>query len=466
MVKSGRKFFYFLVMVLVFAFFVTSAVADEKVLGQRYQLPNGLIWLFSQQTELPVVTVILTLKAGALFDPAQKEGLANLTAALLRYGTKTRTAQQIAESMDFLGASFSTGADRDVATIKLTVLKKDLAESLKIFQDVLLNPKFAYQELQPLVQRLKGTLKSQEDEPGIVASRAFRRTIYGDYPYGFPEIGTAESLMKINSGDLVNFHRQYYRPNNAILTIVGDLTQAEAQKMVEAFFGGWEAGEIPPPPPPPSTRITKPTVVRIDKDITQANIFLGQIGIKRTNPDFYAFQAMNYILGGGGFESRLMDNIRDNLGLVYNVQSGFGPGLEPGPFDISLETKNATGGQAVTEALKELDRIRQNLVTEKELTDAKSYLIGSLPMKMDSNAKRATLLGYVELYGLGLDYPWRYPEILNRITRDDILNVARKYLDPDTYALVVVGKQQDIQLSLPSQWQEQTINPSKGEPVR
>jgi zinc protease len=466
MVKSGRKVFYFLVIALVSALFLTSAAAADKVLGQRYQLPNGLIWLFSQQTELPMVTVNLTVKAGALFDPAQKEGLANLTAALLRYGTKTRTAQQIAESMDFLGANFSTGADRDVASIKLTVLKKDLAESLKIFQDVLLNPKFAYQELQPLVQRLKGTLKSQEDEPGIVASRAFRRTIYGDHPYGFPEIGTPESLMKINSFDLVNFHRQYYRPNNAILTIVGDLTQAEAQKLVEDFFQGWETGALPPLPPPPSPRLTKPTVVKIAKDITQANIILGQIGIKRTNPDFYAFQVMNYILGGGGFESRLMDNIRDNLGLVYNVHSNFGPGLEPGPFDISLETKNATGGQAVTEVLKELERIRQDLVTEKELTDAKSYLIGSLPMKMDSNAKRAALLGYVELYGLGLDYPWRYPEILNGVTRDDILNVARKYLDPDTYALVVVGKQQDIPLNLPPQWQEQTINPSKGEPVR
>ena len=139
--------------------------------------------------------------------------------------------------------------------MKLTVLKKDLPEALKIFQDVLLNPRFASQELQPMVQRLQGTLKSQEDEPGIVAGRAFRRTIYGDYPYGFPEIGTAASLMKITSYDLFKFHRQYYHPNNAILTIVGDLTQAEAQKIVEEFFGGLETGELPPPPPPPSPRL-------------------------------------------------------------------------------------------------------------------------------------------------------------------------------------------------------------------
>jgi zinc protease len=465
MIKSGKNFLFLVVAVLLLGLSATAAAADQ-VLGQRLQLPNGLIWLFSPQSDLPLVTVDLTVKAGALFDPAQKEGLANLTAALLRYGTKTRNAQQIAEEIDFLGASFSTGAGRDVANLKLTVLKKDLAESLKILQDVLLNPIFAPQELQSMVQRLKGTLKSQEDEPGIVAGRAFRRTLYGNYPYAYPEIGTAEGLGRISQYDLIKFHRQYYRPNNAILTIVGDLTQAEAQKIVEQFFGGWGPGELPPPPPPPSPHLTKPTMVKIDKDITQANIILGQMGIKRSDPDFYAFQLMNYILGGGGFSSRLMDNIRENRGLVYNVHSSFEPGLEPGPFDVSLETKNTSGGLAVAEVLKELERIRQDLVDEKELADAKSYLIGSLPMKMDSNAKRAALLGYAELYGLGLDYPWRYPEILAKITRDDILNVARKYLDPEKYLLVVVGKQQDIQLNLPSQWQEQTTNPPKGESSR
>jgi zinc protease len=464
--KSGKKFHCLVVFLMLFGIYATASAAEGPVLGQRFQLANGLIVLFSQQSDLPMVTVDLTLKAGALFDPAQKEGLANLTAALLRYGTKSRTAQQIAEEIDFLGASFSSGAGRDVANLKLTVLKKDLAESLKIFQDVLMNPRFAAQEIQAMVQRLKGTLKSQEDEPGIVASRAFRRNLYGDYPYGFPEIGTAESLVKIYGGDLVKFHRQYYRPNNAILTIVGDLTVEEAQKIAEEFFGRWEAGELPAPPPPPSPRVSKPTVVKIDKDITQANIILGQVGIKRTDPDFYAFQLMNYILGGGGFSSRLMDNIRENRGLAYSVNSSFEPGLEPGPFDISLETKNASGGEAVTEVLKEIDRIRRDLVDEKELADAKSYLIGSLPMKMDSNAKRAALLGYVELYGLGLDYPWRYPDILNKITRDDILNVARKYLDPERYLLVLVGKQQDIKLTLPSEWQQQTTNSSKGDSSR
>jgi zinc protease len=463
---SGKYLLYLVILISFLTLSAPAGTAADQVLGQRFQLPNGLIWLFSSQSDLPLVTVNLTVKAGGLFDPPQKAGLANLTASLLRYGTKTRTAQQIAEAMDFLGASFSTGGGRDVANLKLTVLKKDLPEALKIFQDVLLNPRFAPPELQSMVARLQGSLKSQEDEPGIVAGRAFRKHLYGDYPYAFPEIGTPESLGRINPNDLVTFHRQWYRPNNSILTLVGYLTQEEAQKIVTDFFGGWEKGALPPSPPPPAPRLDKPTVVRINKDITQANIILGQIGLKRNDPDFYAVQVMNYILGGGGFASRLMDNIRDNRGLVYNVHSSIEPGLEAGPFDISLETKNASGGEAVTEVLKELDRIRRDLVSEKELADAKSYLVGSLPLKMDSNAKRAALLGYAELYGLGLDYPWRYPAIVNNITRDDILNAARKYLDPDKYLLVVVGKQQDIPLTLPPQWQEPTTNPPKGESAR
>lgn len=433
--------------------------AGDQVLGERFVLPNGLVCLFSQQSDLPLVTVDLTIKAGALFDPPAKAGLANLTASLLRYGTKTKNAQQIAEEVDLLGAALSTSAGRDAATVKLTILKKDLRTGLQILQEVLLQPRFSQLELQAMVQRLKGTLKSQEDEPGIVAERAFRRTVFGDHPYGFPAIGTLVSLPKISQYDLQTFHRLYYRPNNTILTVVGDLTLDEAKGLIEEFFADWEKGELPSPPPTPAAKQTQPTVVKIDKDITQANIMLGLLGLSRSDADFYAFQLMNYILGGGGFTSRLMDNIRENRGLAYSVHSSFEPGLVAGPFDIGLETKNASGNEAVAQILQELIRIREELVTETELADAKTYLISSLPMKMDSNAKRAALLGYVEMYNLGLDYPWRYPEIINAVTRDDVLQVARKYLDPERYVLVVVGRQQEINLNLPPTWRQETPTP-------
>jgi zinc protease len=181
-------------------------------------------------------------------------------------------------------------------------------------------------------------------------------------------------------------------------------------------------------------------VTVIDKDLTQANIILGNLGIARHNPDFYAFQVMNYILGGGGFASRLLDEIRVNRGLAYSVSSSFSPGLEPGPFTVSLETKNASAAEAIDQVVAQIRLIMSKPVTEQELKDAKSYLIGSFPRKIDSMSKRAGMLGYVEVYGLGLDYPWRYPELIQHLTSADIQKVAEKYLQPDNYLLVVVGK--------------------------
>ncbi len=421
-----------------------SAAESPKVLGVKEQLPNGLVWLFSEQRSLPLVAIQVMIKAGTLRDPHGKEGLANLTAILLQQGTKKRSATQIAEELDFLGARLSASGGDDFALLGFMVLKKDLAAGLDLFQDVLFNPIFAPKEVQQKVAQLLASFKSDEDEPGIVASRTFHRELFGANPYGHPPKGTPAGLKAISRNDLAEFYRTYYRPNNAILSIVGDLSHEEAAKVVAGVFGAWEQAPIPElkiPPPPP---LNKPEVTVINKDITQANIIWGHLGIARDNPDFYAFQIMNYILGGGGFASRLMDNIRENLGLAYSVGSSFDPGLQPGPFAVALETKNASAGDAVAQVTKEVERIRTKPVSEKELKDAKSYLIGSFPRKMDSLGKRASLLGYVEFYGLGLDYPWRYPGLVQNLTPTDIQKVAGKYLHPDRYLLVVVGNQAQI----------------------
>ncbi|MBW1916941.1 MAG: insulinase family protein [Deltaproteobacteria bacterium] len=449
----NRKISILLIIVVFCLVGPGIAAPAEQVLGKRYQLPNGLVWLFSEQPDLPLVTMELLIKAGVLQEPPGKAGLANLTAALLLGGTHSRSATQIAEEIDFLGARLGAGGGQDYAVLRLTVLKKNLSAALKLFQDILFNPVFAPAEIARKVERFKGQLKSEQDEPGVVAARAFCRALYGSHPYGYPVIGTEADLPTITQADLVNFHRQYYRPNNAILAVVGDLRPVEAQQLIEKFFGTWASAPVPERELPVIPRLKQNQVLRIDKDITQAHIVLGQVGIKRRNPDFYGFLVMNYILGGGGFASRLMDNIRDNRGLAYSVASSFNPGVAAGPFEITLETKNATAGVALREALKEQQRIRTELVTDKELSEAKSYLIGSLPRKMDSNAKRAWLLGYVEFYGLGLDYPWRYPDLINRLTRKEIQTVAQKYLSPQQL-LVVVGKQEKIELALPKDWME------------
>ncbi len=420
------------------------AAASEAVLGVREQLPNGLVWLFSQQSGLPMVSLQMFIKAGTLEDPKGKEGLANLTASLLASGAKGKSATQIAQEADFIGARLTARGGDDFTTISLVILKKDLDAGLGLLQDVLLNPAFAPAEVERKVAQFEATLKSEEDDPMLLARRTFARDLYGNFPYGHPVLGTIQGLAAITPRDLTQFHRTYYRPNNAVLSVVGDLTQDEARQWVTKIFGAWAAAPVPAPKLPAIPPLAEPKVVLIDRDISQANIVFGNLGINRANPDFYACQVMNYILGGGGFSSRLMDEIRVNRGLAFSVKSSFAPGLSPGPFTVSLETKNSSAAEAISQVRAQLQLIMNQPVKPKELEDAKSYLIGSFPRQMDSMTKRAQLMGYVEIYGLGLDYPWKYPKLIQDLTPAAIQRVAQKYLQPDKYLLVVVGKQSAI----------------------
>jgi zinc protease len=190
----------------------------------------------------------------------------------------------------------------------------------------------------------------------------------------------------------------------------------------------------------------KTETIKLDKNITQANIAIGHIGISRENPDFYAVAVMNYILGGGGFSSRLMDNIRDNKGLAYDVHSVFAAQKEPGAFRVWVQTKNESANEAIAESLKEINRIRTEPVSDQELADAKAYLTGSFPLRMDTYAKIAGMLTSVEIYNLGLDYPQKYPVLIKAVTKDDILRVAKKYLDPGRMVIVVLANHEKAKL--------------------
>ena len=401
-------------------FLAATAAAQEnappKVLGVRQQLPNGLVWLYSEQHSLPLVSVKVMIRTGVLRDPAGKAGLDNLTALMLTQGTKQKSATQIAEQVDSLGAKLAAGGSDDYASVSLTVLKNNLQPALDLLKDVLFNPVFDSDEIKHKIAQLRATFQTDEDEPGIVAARAFRQRLFGDNPYAHPVKGTPENLATIDRKDLVAFHDRFYRPNNAIVTVVGDLSPEEAKDCVTRTFGDWKPGTIPEMRLPAAPEVKSPERIIIDKNITQANIIWGHLGITRDNPDFYAVQLLNYILGGGGFSSRLLDNIRENRGLAYSVDSEFEAGLQPGAFEVNLETKNQSAQEAVNLVRREVEQIRAKPVSDAELKDAKSYLIGSFPAKMDSVARRAALMAYVELYGLGLDYPWRYPSLIQNIT--------------------------------------------------
>jgi zinc protease len=230
------------------------------------------------------------------------------------------------------------------------------------------------------------------------------------------------------------------------LVIAGQLSLEEGVRVMEPLFKEWKPAPVPRPALPSPPNLPGPIIEKIDRPITQANIIWGHLGISRANPDFYALQVMNYILGGGGFVSRLVDNIRDNLGLTYGIHSYFDAREYPGSFQIAVETKNQNANQALSEILKELKRMIEKGVSPTELSEAKAYLTGSFPLRMDTNAKLVRLLAAIELYGLGMDFPEKYAKFINQVTTEEVLGVARAYLRPDHFLLVVVGDQKEIRL--------------------
>jgi len=435
---------YVLIMVMV-AIVPGAAVAAEP-LGKRIVLENGMVLLFSGRHELPVVTVSMAIKAGGLVEPADKPGLASITASLLTQGTKKRTANQISSEIDFIGGSLSVAGGDDFASANLRVLAKDLRTGFDLLADVLMDPVFDQKEIDRKVKETLAAIQRQKEEPEVIAGDAFSKAVFGAHPYGRTSDDVAAYLPRITKQDIQDFYARRYGPNDCVVAVVGDVTEKEIVALLRERFAGWKSAEKQDPPHAAPPAIPSLTVRKMDKNITQANIALGQVGISRENPDFYAVVVMNYILGGGGFSSRLMDNIRDNRGLAYDVHSGFAAQKEPGAFRVWTQTKSESANEAIAEIFKELKRIRTEPVSDKELADAKAYLTGSFPLRMDTSAKIAGMLTNIEIYGLGLDYPQRYAGLINAVTKDDVLRVAKKYIDPDHMAMVVLGNQEKIKL--------------------
>lgn len=426
-------------MFLLLFVFLSPVFAYAGSMADREVLPNGMVLLHSERTALPIVRVVLAVKAGSVTEPAEKAGLANLTADLLNEGTAGRSSKEISDAIEFVGGELSASGGADYITLTLSVLKKDLALGFDLLSDIVLNPVFSDEEIKRRKAVIKSSILQQKEEPGVVASKAFNKAVFGDHPYGRPVEGTEESLDAITRRDIVDFHREYYVPNNAILSVVGDISKDELRALLDKYFKGWAKKDIVEKQLPLLRPVERPKIIKIDKDLTQTNIILGHLGTKRENPDFYAVSVMNYILGGGGFASRMMDNIRDNRGLSYDVHSFFSANKYAGSFQAGLQTKNRTANIAVDEILKEMDRIRTRPVTDKELSDAKSYLTGSFPLRIDSNRKIAGFLVAEEFYGLGLDYVDRYKKLIESVTKDDVLRVAKQYLNTKGYVLVMVG---------------------------
>jgi len=428
--------------IIISFFYVLSPDNSDALDVKRKVLDNGLILLIVERHNLPVVKVSLGINAGNLMEPEEKAGLSSLVASLLTEGTTSRTAEQISESIEFVGGSIGASGGDDYNSATLSVLKKDIDLGFDLLSDVILNPVFPEDKFNKKKERIKGNLKAREEDPDFLASREFKKALFGSHPYGRLISGTSESIDNIIREDLVEFHSTYYVPDNSVMSVVGDVRPEEVDKLIDKYFSKWDSKKDASPSTPKVEVVRKRQTIKIDKDLTQATIKLGHTGVSRDNPDYYSLSVMNYILGGGGFASRLMQNIREEKGLVYDIHSYFRSNRLGGSFQVGLQTKNESANTAIEEILKEIKAIRNLHVTDEELSDAKAFLTGSFPMRIETSSRIASFLVAVEFYGLGVRYIDDYPEYINKVTKEDVNRVAGKYLDPEKFILVVVANQE------------------------
>jgi len=405
----------------------------------KITMANGMTVVVVEQHFLPIVEIHALIRTGSAHDPPEKAGLANLTASLLEEGTTTRSSKQLAELIDFVGGSLEVAAHEDYTTAAARVLKKDIDLGFTLLADVLLHPAFPPQEFNRVRTQILGEIISDSDDPGHMAMKTFNQLVFHNHPYRWPVNGTEETLSKITLADVHSFYAKEYLPNQVILAIVGDITVEQATALVQTHLGAWKKGPAPARTAKKPGAIGKKAMQFIEKDLSQSTIVLGHGGISRTNPDFYAVTVMNYILGGGGFSSRLMDSIRDKQGLAYGIMSHYEARAMPGSFWVNLQTKTDTTNQAINGVLAEIKAIRETPVNDQELAEAKSFLMGNFPLRLDSTAKLANVLAQVEFFGLGFEYFSQYPKWIERVTKEDVQRVAKQYLNPQQYALVVVG---------------------------
>lgn len=413
---------------------------------QVQRLPNGLMIAVVEMHEAPVVDATLLVRAGAVFDPPDQPGLATFCANMLDEGAGSRSALEIAEQADYLGASFSTDAGPEMSQVSLHITRRRLAEGLDLMADVALRPTFPDSEIARQRELRKTALLQLRDEPTQIAPLAFNAIVFGiAHPYGRPINGTDASAAKLDRAAVVRFWQTHYRPGAARILLVGDITPAEAKALVTSRFGAWAAGEPPAMPaqdaPPPAPR----AFYLVDKPgAAQSVIRIGHVGVARSTPDYFALQVLNTLLGGS-FTSRLNQNLRETHGYTYGAGSSFDMRHMPGPFRASASVVTAKTDSSLIEFLKELRRVRDEAVPEAELEKTRSYIALSLPSEFETTAGAAARTLELLANDLPLDTWQSYIPRVRAVTAADVQRVAKKYLDPDHFAIVVVGDRSAIE---------------------
>jgi zinc protease len=411
---------------------VTFSQYDVRKLG------NGLTVVVVRQTEQPVVSVRMLIRAGSAQDPADKAGVATMVAALLDQGTTSRSAAEVADTIDFMGGGLGTGAGTDLSFANTILLKSKLDEGLQLLADVVRRPAFAAEELDRQREQVLSALKVSYQDPDYVAGAVVERLIFGFHPYGRPANGTPESVAGLTRDDLVAFHTQWYHPDNTLVAVVGDVAVDAAVAAVEKAFGDWPKGATPataPSDPPEPTR----RVVVIDRPgAVQTEIRVGQLAIRRDHPDYMPLNLAVKILGGEG-GNRLQGVLRSDRGLTYGASAEMDAFQRSGAIVADTDTRTETTIEALTLTVGEFVRLQQDAVSERELGSAQAFLAGNFALTIETPDAIALKVLNALFYGLDLEDVSEYPEQVYRVSQGDIQRVSRAYLRPARLAVVLVG---------------------------
>jgi zinc protease len=414
---------------------------------QKRQLSNGLpVWLVELH-EVPVVQVNLLVLSGSAIETGKKFGVASLTAAMLEQGAGSRSALEIADAIDYLGADLSAASGFDSTAVRLHVPVSHLADALPIMADIALRPTFPREELDRQRQQRLTSILQARDDPAAIAAATFARVLYGpEHRYGLPTFGSAETTKAFAVDDLKSFYASIFRPDNAALIVVGDVTGDRVLPLLESAFGGWKpaAGSKPAAALPAVNEPVARTIYIVDKPgAPQSQIRIGWIGVPRSTPDYFPLRVLNTALGES-FTSRLNNNLREQHGYTYGASSTFDMREAAGPFYAAAGVQTDKTSESLTEFFKELNGILKP-VPEEELTRAKNYIALRYPAAFEATGDISRQLENAVAYHLPDDYFSTYVQKIEGVTAADVQRVAQKYLTPGRFAVVVVGDEKTIE---------------------
>ncbi len=426
--------------ILAFAALVAAAPAFATPHIQHWQAKSGAQVYFVEDHDLPMLDVAVTFPAGSGFDSAEKSGLAGMTQDLLDHGADGLSEDDISRKIADIGAILGDTFDQDRAGLSLRTLSsaRERGEALSILAKILQHPTFPEKIIAREKERLIAALKEEETKPESIAAKAFGKAVYDGHPYGLQPSGSVDSVEKIQRADIEGFYRAHYSAKSAIVALMGDVTRAEAEAIAQQLTAELPPGGASGVIPPVAVQI-KASEQRIPHPATQSHILIGAPGISRTDPDYFRLYVGNYVLGGGGFVSRLMQEVREQRGLAYSVYSYFIPMQQPGTFQIGLQTKKDQADEALKLVHATLHEFIEKGPTESELKAAKDNIIGGFPLRIDSNRKILEYLSIIGFYKLPLTYLDDFTGKVEKVTVAQIRDAFKRHVNPDALATVIVG---------------------------